>query len=49
MTKEQILSEAAALQNDIKAHRQWLHRHAETGFDLTETKPYVKAELEKMG
>ena len=49
MTKEQILSEAAALQNDIKTHRQWLHRHAETGFDLTETKPYVKAELEKMG
>ena len=49
MTKEQILQEAAALQGEIKAHRLWLHTHAETGFDLTETKPYVKSVLIKMG
>ena len=49
MTKEQILREAQALQEEIKAHRLWLHTHAETGFDLTETKPYVKSALVKMG
>ena len=49
MTKEQILREAQALQEEIKAHRLWLHTHAETGFDLTETKPYVKSTLTEMG
>lgn len=49
MTKEQILQEASALQEEIKAHRLWLHTHAETGFDLTETKPYVKSALMNMG
>ena len=49
MTKEQILREAQALQDEIKAHRLWLHTHAETGFDLTETKPYVKSTLTEMG
>ena len=49
MTKEQIMQEAAALQEEIKTHRLWLHTHAETGFDLTETKPYVKSTLTEMG
>lgn len=49
MTKEQILREAKALQEEIKAHHLWLHTHAETGFDLTETKPYVKSALTEMG
>lgn len=49
MTKEQILREAKALQEEIKSHRLWLHTHAETGFDLTETKPYVKSALTEMG
>lgn len=49
MTKEQLLQEASALQNELLTHRRWLHAHAETGFDLTETKPYVKAALEQMG
>lgn len=49
MTKEQILQEAAALQEEIKSHRLWLHTHAETGFDLTETKSYVKSTLTEMG
>ena len=43
------MQEAAALQEEIKAHRLWLHTHAETGFDLTETKPYVKSALAEMG
>lgn len=49
MNKEQILAEAKALEAEILSHRRWLHAHAETGFDLTQTKPYVKAELKKMG
>lgn len=49
MNKEQILTEAKALGSQILAHRRWLHAHAETGFDLTETKPYVKNALEEMG
>ena len=49
MTKEQIMQEAAALQEEIRSHRLWLHTHAETGFDLTETKPYVKSTLTEMG
>lgn len=49
MTTEQILQEAKELQNEIKAHRLWLHTHAETGFDLIETKPYVRSALEQMG
>lgn len=49
MTKEQILQEAKSLQDEMQAHRRWLHVHPETGFDLVETKPYVKTALEQMG
>lgn len=49
MTKEQILQQAKALEAEIRSHRRYLHTHAETGFDLQETKPYVKSVLEKMG
>ena len=49
MTKELILQEAQGLQEEIRAHRLWLHAHAETGFDLVETKPYVRKALEDMG
>ena len=49
MTKEQLMQEAMALENEIREHRRFLHTHAETGFDLKETKPYVKNALEKMG
>ena len=45
MNKEQILKEANALQEEMCAHRRWLHAHAETGFDLLQTKPYVRAAL----
>ena len=49
MTKEQLLQEAQALAAEITAHRRYLHAHAEAGFDLTETRPYVKKALEEMG
>ena len=49
MNNEQILQEAQALQEEMRSHRRWLHAHAETGFDLEQTKPYVKAALEEMG
>ena len=49
MVKNQIMQEAKSIQEEILAHRRWLHAHAETGFDLTETKPYVRNALEEMG
>ena len=45
----QILTEARALQAELISHRRWLHSHAEVGFDLTETKAYVRKQLEDMG
>ena len=44
-----ILAQATAMQDALTAHRRWLHAHAETGFDLTETKQYVKQRLQAMG
>lgn len=44
-----ILDEAKQLQNEITVHRRWLHTHAETGFELHETKAYVRKVLEEMG
>lgn len=44
-----IMEEANALQEEIVSHRRWLHSHAEVGFDLNETKEYVRKELHKMG
>lgn len=49
MKKELLLAQAQAIQEQMVTHRRWLHAHAETGFDLLETKPYVKAALEQMG
>ena len=49
MTKEQLLAETAAMEEEIRAHRRWLHQHAEAGFELTETVPYVRKTLEEMG
>lgn len=49
MTKEQLLQEAQAIQEEMQIHRRWLHAHAETGFDLYETKPYVREALKQMG
>lgn len=49
MMKEQIMTEAKEMAEEIINHRRWLHAHAETGFDLLETKSYVKTQLENLG
>ena len=49
MHDNRILAEAKEIETEIRAHRRWLHAHAETGFQLTKTKPYVKHALEEMG
>ena len=49
MTPEQLLKEASSLQESLAADRHYLHAHAETGFDLTETLAFVEAELKNMG
>ena len=46
---DQLMEKAKTMQEEITAHRRWLHAHAETGFDLKETKPYVRQQLETMG
>ena len=49
MTPEELLQEASQLQKTIISERRYLHQHPETGFDLHDTKAFVKKELEKMG
>lgn len=44
-----ILEEASKLQEELTAHRRWLHSHAEVGFDLQETRDYVRKQLQGMG
>ena len=44
-----VLNQANAIKEDIVAHRRWLHQHPGVGFDIEETKEYVKAELKKLG
>lgn len=47
--KEQILEQAKSLQPELLGIRRDLHRHPETGFDLTYTKEKVRKELLAMG
>lgn len=49
MKSKEILQEANNQSEKIIANRRYLHTHAETGFDLTETISYVKNELISMG
>ncbi len=49
MKPEEILNEAAALQEELQAIRHDLHRHPELGFDLDYTLPYVRGKLTAMG
>lgn len=49
LLNELIKCEADGICQEILEHRRWLHAHAETGFDLIETKPYVKNALEHLG
>lgn len=45
----QILERAALLQEALISHRRWLHAHAGVGFDLSETREYVRSALSDMG
>ena len=47
--KEQILREAQQMQTELISHRRWLHAHPETGFDLQQTRDYVRQQLTDMG
>ncbi|MBQ8280153.1 MAG: amidohydrolase [Roseburia sp.] len=47
--KKQLLARAKELQPELLEIRRDLHRHPETGFDLTYTKEKVRQELIKMG
>lgn len=49
MEFEQLLKQAKNYQNKLVETRHYLHQHAETEFNLTETKKYIKAELAAMG
>ena len=49
MDAKQLWEEAAKLQETLVTDRRYLHAHAETGFDLTDTLAFVKKELQEMG
>ena len=49
MTAEELLQEAAEYKENLISARRYLHTHAETGFDLTDTFAFVKKELTSMG
>ena len=44
-----MLQKAMKIKKELVEHRRWLHAHAETGFDLTQTADYVCRQLEDMG
>lgn len=47
--KQELLQAAKGMQERLISYRRYLHAHAETGFDLSETVAYVTKELETMG
>lgn len=49
MNPEILLSEAKEMQLLLTKHRRYLHSHPELGFDLNQTKEYVKKELISIG
>ena len=49
MTAETFLNDAKEIENEITENRRFLHSHAETGFELTETVAFVKEKLEEIG
>lgn len=49
MTYETLMTEADREKTFLIESRRWLHAHAETGFDLTETKEYVREKLIEFG
>lgn len=44
-----LLNQASAIQDELVQCRRWLHTHPGVGFDLAETKEYVKARLTELG
>ena len=49
MNANELLNEAHSLKERIIQYRRYLHQNPETGFQLDNTKNYVKQELIKMG
>lgn len=49
MLKEKMLEEAKNMSNGLIDKRRYLHKNAETGFDLKNTLKFVEAELINMG
>ena len=49
MTYEALMTEADREKTSLVESRRWLHAHAETGFDLTETKEFVRQKLIELG
>lgn len=49
MNKQDILNEAKQLQPQLQEIRRDIHRHPETGFDVTRTKALVMQKLTEMG
>ena len=49
MKTKDILQEIVNDKNQMITDRRFLHTHAETGFDITETKSYVIQQLKQMG
>ena len=49
MNIQELLKEAAALQEELQTIRRDLHEHPEIGFDMDYTKPLVKKKLQEMG
>lgn len=47
--EKSLLAEAKEIQQQLVNHRRWLHQHAETGFDLPQTKDYIKGQLIQLG
>lgn len=45
----EFIEEAKELQRELLEWRQYLHRHAETGFALEKTAAFIESELKKMG
>ncbi len=49
MTPSDFLKSAEGIESEIVENRRWLHAHAETEFDLTETVAFVKERLSEIG
>ena len=49
MTAETFLNDAKEIENEITENRRFLHSHAETGFELTQTVAFVKEKLKEIG